>query len=70
MVRSKIETDISYPDLKEIDIIDNGLDASAYDINIKNTDILIALGKLRNDYKSKGIFPNSFCFAEQTFTWR
>ena len=56
MVRSKIESDISYPDFKEIDIIDNGLDASAYDINVKNIDILIALGKLRNDYKSKGIF--------------
>jgi hypothetical protein len=56
MVRSIIDSDISYPDLKEIDAIDNGLDASAYDINIKNTDILIALGKLRNNYKDKGIF--------------
>ena len=32
------------------------MDASAYDINLKNIDILIALGKLHNDYKSKGIF--------------
>ena len=36
MVRSEIESDISYPDFKEIDIMDNGLDASAYDINLKN----------------------------------
>ena len=55
MVRSKIDNDISYPDSKEIDIIDNGTDAATFDFSIKGNDVIIALGKLHNDHQAKGI---------------
>ena len=56
MVLSNIDTEISYPEFKAIDDIDNGIDASVYDTTIKNIDVVIALGKLRNDFKDKGIY--------------
>ena len=46
MVRSKIDNEISYPDSKEIDIVDNGTDAATFDFSIKGNNIIIALGKL------------------------
>ena len=55
MVRSKIDNEISYPDSKEIDTVDNGTDAATFDFSIKGNDIIIALGKLHNDYQEKGI---------------
>ena len=55
MVRSKIDNDISYPDSKEIDTVDNGTDAATFDFSIKGNDIIIALGKLHNDHQEKGI---------------
>ena len=55
MVRSKIDNEISYPDSKEIDIVDNGTDAATFDFSIKGNNIIIALGKLHNDYQEKGI---------------
>ena len=55
MVRSKIDNDISYPDSKEIDTVDNGTDAATFDFSIKGNDIIIALGKLHNDHQEQGI---------------
>ena len=55
MVRSKIDNDISYPDSREIDTVDNGTDAATFDFSIKGNDVIIALGKLHNDHQVKGI---------------
>ena len=55
MVRSNIDNDISYPDSKDIDPVDNGTDAATFDFFIKNNDVVIALGKLHNDHQSKGV---------------
>jgi hypothetical protein len=59
MVLSRIDSDISYPELKSVDKNDMNLEANLYEIEIKDTDIIIAVGNSKNTYEEKNIlyFP-------------
>jgi hypothetical protein len=55
MVLSKIDDSISYPELKKVYPEDSQMEADLYEIQVHNVDIIIAVGKVRNTFKNKGI---------------
>lgn len=59
MVLSKLDTDVSYPELKSVDSGDLKLEATLYQLEIKDIDIIIAVGNAKNTYDEKNIlyFP-------------
>lgn len=59
MVLSKINNEISYPELKSVDPNDLDNESSLYQINVNDTDIIIAIGNEKNTYERKKIlyFP-------------
>ena len=59
MVLSKIDGDVSYPELKSVDSGDLKTEANLYQLEIKGIDIIIALGNSKNTYEDKNIlyFP-------------
>lgn len=59
MVLSKIDSDISYPELKGIDPNDINLEASLYEIEVKDVKIIIGVGNAKNTYEENNIlfFP-------------
>ena len=59
MVLSKINNDISYPELKSVDPNDLKMEANLYQIEIKGVDVIIAVGNSKNTYEDKNIlyFP-------------
>lgn len=59
MVLSRIDSDISYPELKSVDIGDMNLEANLYEIEIKDINVIIAVGNAKNNYEEKNIlyFP-------------
>jgi predicted NAD-dependent protein-ADP-ribosyltransferase YbiA (DUF1768 family) len=59
MVLSKIDSNISYPELKILESADFQKEANLYQININGIEIIIAIGNSKNTYEEKNIifFP-------------
>ena len=59
MVLSKINNEVSYPELKSVDQNDLKLEAVLYQIEIKEMDVIIAMGGSKNTFEDKNIlyFP-------------
>ena len=59
MVLSKINKDVSYPELKSVDSGDLKMEANLYQLEILGTDVIIAVGNSKNTFEDKNImfFP-------------
>ncbi len=59
MVLSKINKDISYPELKSVDPSDIKMEASLYQLEILGVDVIIAVGNSKNTFEEENItyFP-------------
>jgi len=55
MVLSKIKKDVSYPELKNVERQDLNLESNLYQLEIKNIDVIIAIGKANKKLEEKGI---------------
>jgi len=56
MVLSKINSSISYPELKKMYDDDTKTEATLYEIDVKGVDIVIAVGNSQKTFEDKGIF--------------
>ena len=59
MVLSKINKDVSYPELKSVDSGDLKMEANLYQLEINGIDVIIAVGNSKNTFEDKNIlfFP-------------
>jgi predicted NAD-dependent protein-ADP-ribosyltransferase YbiA (DUF1768 family) len=59
MVLSKINKDVSYPELKSVDSGDLKMEANLYQLEILGSDVIIAVGNSKNTFESENImyFP-------------
>jgi len=59
MVLSKLDSDVSYPELKSVDSGDLKMEANLYQLEVKGIDVIIAVGNSKNTYEDKNIlyFP-------------
>ena len=59
MVLSKINSEISYPELKSVDTNDLKMEANLYQIDLFNVEIIIAVGNAKNTFEKQNIlyFP-------------
>lgn len=59
MVLSKINKGVSYPELKSVDSGDLKMEANLYQLEILDTDVIIAVGNSKNTFEDKNIlfFP-------------
>ena len=56
MVLSKLDGDVSYPELKSVDSGDLKMEANLYQLEIKGIDVIIAVGNAKNTYEDKNIY--------------
>ena len=59
MVLSKLDSDVSYPELKNIDPDDMKMEANLYQIEVHGLEIIVAIGNAKNTYEERNItyFP-------------
>ena len=59
MVLSKINSEISYPELKTVDADDLQMEANLYQIELLDVEVIIAVGNMKNTFEDKDIlyFP-------------
>ena len=59
MVLSKINNNVSYPELKSVDTGDLKMEANLYQIEIRDIDVIIAVGNSKNTFEADNIlfFP-------------
>lgn len=59
MVLSKLDNDVSYPEIKSVDSGDLKTEADLYQLEIKDIDVIIAVGNAKNTFEDKNIlyFP-------------
>ena len=59
MVLSKLNNDVSYPELKSVDSGDLKTEANLYQLEIKEIDVIVAIGNAKNTFEDKNIiyFP-------------
>jgi len=59
MVLSRINSDVSYPELKSVDATDLNMEASLYQLEIRDIDVIVAIGNAKNTFEDKNIiyFP-------------
>ena len=59
MVLSKINKDVSYPELKSVDSGDIKMEANLYQLEILGSDVIIAVGNSKNNFEAENImyFP-------------
>ena len=59
MVLSRLDSNVSYPEIKNVDSNDLKMEANLYQLEIMDTDIIIAVGKPKYTYEAKDIlyFP-------------
>ena len=59
MVLSKLNNQISYPELKKIHHDDNKMESELYNIFIHDLPVVVAIGKVKRDFESENIlyFP-------------
>jgi predicted NAD-dependent protein-ADP-ribosyltransferase YbiA (DUF1768 family) len=59
MVLSKINENVSYPELKSVYKDDFNMEANLYQIDIKNVEVIVAIGNAKNTFEDKNVlfFP-------------
>lgn len=59
MVLSKINNNVSYPEIKKVDQSDINKESNLYQIEVDNTDIIIAVGNAKNTFVNENVtyFP-------------
>ena len=55
MVLSKINSDVSYPELKSVDYSDLQKETDLYELDILGVDVIIAIGNAKNSFKDQKI---------------